>query len=332
MLVRSMIRTINGVYQASVTTEVDSVDSVYIAAYGEPRVDTAGSIPYTSALTPPATAIAFDTAVDLPTVPAAGSAAVAPAVGPSSLSLAGSGTLTGATITANAGFFNGKLQVSGDFDIRVHLLSAPDTIDASAVDGYAIGLGAFDSLVAGAPATLVTWGGHHGAPRISHRRRTVAAAAATEVAGIDRASIAGIYLRLARTSGTMTAYYSLDNKVTWVPLGTSTSTLDTIAVGLFINSGSGVLQTALVSDALLQSVPVSGFTFTIVGGPNLRLIRSQSPHMFQLDGRLDPDAKAKVKGWVAEITTRIGAQKTLLFANPNVAATGVDGHETMQQL
>lgn len=40
----------NNYFSASVTTEADTLDMAYMDAYGEPRIDTAGTIPYTNSL------------------------------------------------------------------------------------------------------------------------------------------------------------------------------------------------------------------------------------------------------------------------------------------
>lgn len=334
MIAKTKLQIVNSVYQASVAVELDAVDTKYVAAYGEPRVDVAGVIPYVSDLATPQTALAFDTAQDIGTVPVAGSNALLPAVGVRGYSISGSGTfLTNTAIVTNAGYFKGKLEVIGDFEIRVQLLSAPDVPDASIADGYGIGLGVFDSLAtAGEPVTLLTWGAHRGAPRISHRRRTTAGGSLTEVAGVAQASVTGVYLRIQRVSGVMTAAYSLNAGSTWTSLGTSTSALESVSVGFFVNSGDSGAQVATVTDLLLQTLPDEVTEFTIKGSPNLRYIRSQSPHTFQLDSKVDPDAEAKVKGWISEITERLTDAKDVLFTNEDPSVADADGDEKVISL
>lgn len=40
----------NNYFSSSLTTEADTLDMAYMDAYGEPRIDTAGVIPYTNSL------------------------------------------------------------------------------------------------------------------------------------------------------------------------------------------------------------------------------------------------------------------------------------------
>lgn len=47
----------NNLFSASVQTEADSLDMAYMDAYGEPRIDTSGTIPYTDHLGAPQTFI-----------------------------------------------------------------------------------------------------------------------------------------------------------------------------------------------------------------------------------------------------------------------------------
>jgi hypothetical protein len=153
-----------------------------------------------------------------------------------------------------------------------------------------------------------------------------------EVAGVNIASVSGLRLLVVRADASLTYKYSTDNGITYTTLGTSTVTASSVRAGLFANSGLSTLATVLVDEYVITSSPSNVSSFTIAGGPNLRYIRSQAPHTFRLDGKVDPDAKAKVRGWVAEVVRRISVAKTALLANQDPAASGVDGTVTLTRV
>lgn len=331
MLTRSTISTLNGVYTASVAVELDALDSVMTSAYGEPRIDTAGLIPFSSTLANPATSVALDYTADLGSVPAAGSALLTPTVGARAYTIQGSGTLsTDTAIVSNPGRFIGTQEIVGDFDIRAQLLSFTPVISVPAADGFAAGFLLSEGTGDSNAGTLFAWGAHRGTPAITHRRRATDGAALATVASVAMASPIGLYIRVVRSGNDLTGYYSVDAGTTWTALGTSVTTRAALRVGLFVNSGSNTVATLLATDVLLQTVPTEETSFTITGGPNLRYIRSQSPHTINLDGKVDPDALAKVKGWVDTLRSRLSTIKTTLYTNPNPKAAGADGAETVE--
>lgn len=321
MIVRKTLSVKNSVHKASIEVELDSLEMSYIQAHGEPKVDLAGIIPFTpSTPSTPSGALSFDIEGDIGSVPEAGSSSFND--GLDAYELNGSGTFPTAR-TSHPGFFKAKQEVIGDFRLRARLDHASGHLaDPSASDGFLIGLGIFLDDAAGAPGAILGWGGHNSALGINLWQRTVLDAAFSTINSVARTSPNGIYFEVVRDSDSLTFKYSTDNGDSWATIGTITITQQTLRVGLFINSGVATTAFAILSNVELVSLPTEEVnSFTILNGPDLVLLRSQSPHEFQLDGKTDGEAEAKVEGWSEEIEDRLKAAKDTLLTKANPTLT-----------
>jgi hypothetical protein len=250
------------------------------------------------------------------------------------------GTVTTATVTANAGLganayemeasgafgagyvstsgvFRRNTEVVGDFGVQVRLADV-DAFDPNPGDGFLVGLASMDSVADDAPSVLFGWGRDATTFGIYLRQRLTAGGACSVVATAAVANPRGVSLRMIRVGSVVTASYSLDAGATWIVVGTVSLARTTQTVGLFGNSGAtgtatqGVLTHATLSNS--ATGPVN--EFTILGGPDLVYVRSNSPHRLSLDGKTDPNAQAKVDGWAAEMKTRMSTAMAALMANP----------------
>ena len=321
MIVRKTLSVKNSVHKASIEVELDSLEMSYVQAHGEPKVDLAGAIPFTpSTPSTPSGTLSFDIEGDIGTVPVAGSSSFN--AGLDAYELNGSGTFNNGR-TNHPGFFKAKQEVIGDFRIRARLDHAHDYLaDPSAADGFLIGLGVFLDDDVDAAGVIFGWGGHQSPLGINLWHRAAAAGAFSTVNSVARSSPNGIYFEIVRDSDSLTFKYSTDNGESWATIGTVTITQQTLRVGLFLNSGVAAAAFAIMSNVELVSLPTEEVnSFTIANGPDLVLLRSQAPHEFQLDGKVDSEAEAKVIGWSAEIETRLKTAKDTLLTKANPTLT-----------
>lgn len=316
MLIKRVPSAVNNVYSVSIDVTVDSLEATYMAAYGEPRIDLAGVIPYNGIPTPSSVA-PLNITTDIGTVPVAGSVAAQPGVGPKAKLLLGSGTFPSGLIT-NPGLFHGADDVIGDFQADATLLSATPIPNVSAADGFGVGLAVFEEPGDGQPGLILGWGGHNSGYKVFLWRRSTVGGALTEVAAATLASPTGLRLRIVRSSQNLVCSYSLNGGASYTTLSTVVVAKTAVRVGAFANSGTSQVIQALIDDFAIQILPItSGSSFTIGGSPNLAYIRTNAPHVFSLSATTDPEAEAKVKGWGDTIVARIAAAKGALLANPN---------------
>ena len=91
MLIKTTLSVSDKVYAASVDVESDALETSYFQAYGEPKIDLAGVIPYVPASPQqPPGQIDLDSTVELGTPPAAGSVTDKPALGDAVVEIKGS--------------------------------------------------------------------------------------------------------------------------------------------------------------------------------------------------------------------------------------------------
>jgi hypothetical protein len=316
----------NNVYSTDLAVELNPLETAYVVAYGEPRVDLAGTINYHRVIDPTAQ-LPLNTETDIGTVPVAGSVVANAGLGDGAYEVTASGTLaTG--LTANPGFFKGNNEVVGDFRITMRLDDAYGYVDPAAVNGFVMGLVAMEDLNGDDPAVIFGWGGDHSATKILLWQRVATAGALAEIALAARANPRGLSFAMSRIGNLITGQYSVDNGANWITLGTATVTKQALMVGVLFSSGELTAASVVITGLkLVNSGVVPTDTFTIGGGPSLAYVRSQSPHHFQLDKNIDVEAKEKVAGWGDTITGRIqSAISTLLLnENPTVANTQTMG-------
>jgi hypothetical protein len=320
MIITKSIEPVAGSFKASVSVEVDPVETSYFTAYGEPRVDRVGSFPYVPEVPQQTLAIPL-TPSDLGTVAIPGSVSL-------NLGLAGYElTATGvfpATVTANPGLFYSNGQVIGDWQFVMRIDHVQGNIDPVATDGFMLGMGVFTAPGESAPGLLFGWGGSQSPLGIHFRQRTTEGGAMPTTTAVARPSSHGVLLKATRVSEVITMSYSLNNGLTYTQLGTATIALPGVSVGLFFNSGQATAAYAIVTQLSFETLPATApNTFVISGGPVLSLIRSNSPHQFSLDSAIDADAKAKVTGWANEMASRITTAKQALLMKPSPLATSV---------
>lgn len=318
----------NKLHTAQVSVTSDALENEYFTAYGEPRINLAGEIPFTPE-TPslPPGQIALNTELDLGSPDEAGSATELAAL--EALEIEGCGKFpTG--LTSTVGFFKHAREVVGDFEMRARIDDIDgglieSAVDPATVDGFRVGLAMLDGSAADDPGIIFGWGSHHSVRNLVLWHRTAKGGAYSIVNSVVRSDFRGLFLRLVRNSLTLSAYYSINNGSTWTLLGTTTLTVQSYRVGIFVNSGiEDELTTAVISNLTLTALPVEdGNVFTIEGGPLLAYMRSEAPHVFSLDGKTDPEAENKVAGWAAEIKTRLTTAKNDLFSD-NPAPNGGD--------
>jgi len=321
MLIQTTKSVANSVRRASIAVDLTSLEQSYCDAYGEPQIDLNGTITYvpSSEQTPP-DQIPMAVNEDIDTPPLAGSAANDSGLGLNGLVLKGSGVFPHA-LDSDVGFLHYALEVTSDFECKANLLSvhgglATSGTDPSTVDGFRAGIAVRFGADDDAPGLIFGWGSHNTAFNVALWQRTVAGAAYTIVNQVARSTPYGVFLRLTRTSLDCKAEYSFDNGTTWVTLATVTLSQQTYRVGLFVNSGTTGLATALFNQVSLTPEPSGNpQTFTIAG-TKMVYIASQSPHTFAQDGKTDPQAEAKVAGWATTIQARLAAAKTTLLLNP----------------
>ncbi|HSV27928.1 MAG TPA: hypothetical protein VLL76_00175 [Candidatus Omnitrophota bacterium] len=318
----------NKVHTAQVTVQTDALENEYFTAFGEPRIDLAGEIPFTpTAPSVPPGQITLDEEVDLGTPGASGDATEVAAL--DALEIKGAGKFP-TLLTDTVGFFKHAREVVGDFEMRARI----DYVDGGLVDsgadpttndGFRVGMALYDGDASDDPSIIFGWGAHQSAYNLVLWHRTAKDGAYSQINAIARSDFKGLFLRLVRESLTLKAYYSIDNGDTWNLMATTTLARQAYRVGLFINSGiDDELCTAVISSLSLTALPVEDQNiFTIEGGPNLAYMRSQSPHTFSIDGKVDPEAENKVSGWADEIKTRLVTAKSDLFSG-NPAPSGGD--------
>lgn len=319
--VTTQLNVSNLVYKGTVAVEFDSLDSSYAVAYGEPKVDLSGSIPFIppSPQQPPGQ-IELSLETDLGTVPVAGSATEVAGLG-GDLEVVGSGTFPTALDDTNA-FFKHAEEVVGDFEMKTRIDAAwggliTNGTDPATVDGFRIGLALYDGDESDDPSVILGWGSHNSAFNIALWERANKGGAYNEVNTVAKSSPSGIWLRFTRESAALTCEYSLDNGETWATIGAVTLSKQVYRVGLIVSSGDTTAVTAQFSGTSLTNTPVEDVNSFTIEGSNQVYLRSQSPHTFSLDGKVDPLAEHKVIGWMEEIKNRISTAMTDLRTNPN---------------
>lgn len=334
MLLTQQITAVNLVSAGSMSVDVDALESAYIKAYGEPTIDLGGSIAYVPLATGP-DVLAFDTALDIGTGISGGQATPVPGYGIGGFDVVGRGGMP-AGLFSVGGFFNGRQNVTTDFTLEGRVLlgipGATLTPPAPA-QGLVQGVALFEALATDAPAIffgLIQPTG--GARELSVHQRTTTAGALVRMWGVSLPSYAGILLKIVRTASIFTFTYSIDGGVTWVAAPANVgATASSYAAGLFVNNGSNTLldslNRVLVDKVILRKGNLGYFTIINSGSA---LMRSQSPHQLSLDGKVDPEAENKVKGWLSTIRDRLVVAKTTLMANDNPVNEASTGTVTEQ--
>lgn len=318
MIVKTQHSVVNRVYQASLLVDFDAQEARYSKAYGEPSVNVAGEIPYDAGDPPPPQDLVFDLEQDIGPAAVGGTAVYNSASQNWEIEAAGVLGVDQATVT---GFHKGYKDVIADVILETQL----DFIDELPVEGmagdYLVGFCVLPGTDAAndLAGIFFGWGELGGVRGIWAFEKDKGGTGTVLGSLVPRSQPNGVYLRMVRVSADLTLSYSLNNGQTWSVL--STAELDAAAprMGLFTSSGDNdAVVNALFSKIRSQTLPVpTPGTFVIQGGPTYELIRSMSPHVFQLDGKTDPEAQAKVHGWAAEIRSRIEVAKDELLANPD---------------
>jgi hypothetical protein len=171
-----------------------------------------------------------------------------------------------------------------------------------------------------------------GTKELAIYQRSTTGGVLTRKAGLVPSSYEGLLLRVVRTSSTFVFTYSLDGGTTWVTLSAAVgATAASYHAGLFVNNGSltlsDSLQLAIVDSTVLRKGSLGYFTILNAG---TALMRGQSPHQLALDGKVDPEAENKVKGWNAEIRDRLIIAKTTLLLQENPVNAASAGSTTEQ--
>jgi hypothetical protein len=319
MLISIQKTVSNKLHTAQVSVTTDALENEYFTAYGEPKIDLAGEIPFTpTAPSIPPGQITLDEEADLGQPGASGSADELTAL--DALEIQGAGKFP-ALLDDSVGFFKHAREVTGDFEMRARIDDIDgglieSLVDPTTVDGFRVGMALFDGDEGDDPSVIFGWGSHHSGRNLVLWHRTTKGGAYSAINTLARSDYRGLFLRLVRNSLTLSAYYSIDNGSTWSLMATTTLAVQSYRVGLFVNSGvADELTTAVISNLTLTALPVEdGNVFTIEGGPLLAFMRSQAPHVFSLDGKTDPEAENKVAGWADEIKQRLVTAKSTLFS------------------
>jgi hypothetical protein len=318
MIITSKFSVINLVYSNTLVVTFDAQETRFAKAYGEPRIDVAGVIPYDAGEPAPPVNLAFTIEEDIGAPLVGGAAAFNNASANWEISAVGDTTLTPGTVV---GFHKGFEEVLGNVLLATQIDYVAGNVDEGVGDDYLIGFcvlpgtDAADDLA----GLFFGWGQYNSVRRIFAFEKTKGGAGVLIGAPVARPSPNGLYLRMTREADAYTFEYSLNNAQTWAVLGSTTLGSAAPRLGLFVSSGDDLTPaTALFSNLAATTLPVpTPGTFTILGSPDMRLMRSQGPHTFQLDGKVDPQAKEKVEGWSAEISARLSAAKATLLANPD---------------
>lgn len=321
MLIKTSTKSANKVWSGTVEVEADALEQQYFTAYGEPQIDLAGDIPYVpNAPALPPGQITLDSESDIGTPPVSGEAVDEPGI--DGLNIKGSGVFPTNT-EDTVGFFKFTQEVVGDFEFKCRIDYVDGGLidsgaDPTTVEGFRVGLMLQYGDGSDDPAVLFGWGSHLSAFNLALWHRLATHGQFAEINSVSRDNYRGLFLKLTRESLSLKAEYSTDNGQTWNMLATTTLQRQAYRVGLFINSGTAELANALITNLSLTQSPVQNVNiFTIGGSPKLAYMRSQAPHTFALDGKVVEEAENKVKGWVAEIQSRLSAAKTTLFQNPS---------------
>lgn len=334
MLLTSQVTAINLVYTGSVSVELDSLENAYVKAYGEPTIALGGQIPYET-LSNGSDVLPFDTSLNIGVAASGGFATPLPGLGAGAYDLVGRGGMPSLAGSVS-GFFYGRSAVSTDFTMvsrRIVAIAGDTATPPAPTAGMVQALAMFESLTTGGPVIffgLVQL--PDGALELAVCRRAIADDELVRVAGITLSSYDGLLLRIIRTGTSLAFAYSQDAGVTWTTLQAAVSaSAATYAVGWFLNNGSMTLSDSinrmLVDSTVLQKGLLGYFSYLNAG---TALFRSQAPHQFSLDGKVDPEAENKVKGWVAEIRARLIAAKTALMAQENPVNAASAGTTTEQ--
>lgn len=334
MLLTSQVSAINLVFTGSVSVELDALENAYVKAYGEPTIELGGVIPYTTLDAGP-DVLAFDTSVDIGAGISGGAATVVPGLGVGGLNLVGRGGMPSG-LAAVSGFFHGRQNVGTDFTLESRVIvgipGATVTPPAPA-EGLVQALALFETLATDGPVIffgIVQPTG--GTKELAIYQRSTTGGVLTRKAGLVPSSYEGLLLRVVRTSSTFVFTYSLDGGTTWVTLSAAVgATASSYHAGLFVNNGSltlsDSLQLAIVDSTVLRKGSLGYFTILNAG---TALMRGQSPHQLALDGKVDPEAENKVKGWNAEIRDRLIIAKTTLLLQENPVNAASAGSTTEQ--
>lgn len=317
MLVSKSVSVVNNLWTASVGVTFTALEADYAKAYGEPIIERNGVIPFTPGEeieAPEQLPLDQTTDLEAPLTPGT----FAPVSGAEGVRLTGAGEWS-RTLLAQ-GFWAYNDEVIGDFQFVARLEALFGQANPAAVDGFSVGLLLKRSDADASDAIILGYGGH-GAPAVielleREESDPVGYSLVNETA--FPAVPMGILFRMTRTSASLLAEYSIDNGATWGVAGTVTMAGQTWKAGLFVSSGDvTAVATALFTNLSLSAhpVPPQG-TFTIAG-ENRALMRSQAPHVLSLNGNLDTEAEAKVRGWADEIKARLVTAKAALFASPN---------------
>lgn len=333
MLLASQTQAVNHVTTGSMSVEFDTLESAFAKAYGEPSVDLGGVIPYSPLVTGP-DILAFDTALNVGTA-TGGSAVPVPGYGVGGFAVYGRGGMPAGLYSLD-GYFSGRQSVGTDFTLEARILAAIPgaTLTVPAPDqGLVEGIALFETLTTDGPVIL--FGICHptaGITELSIHQRTTTAGVLVRKAGVVLSSYAGVMVRVVRTGALFVFTYSIDGGVTWIAIDPAVgATAASYACGLFVNNGSLTLADSLnrvLFDKVVLRKGKIGY-FTIIG-TNLSLMRSQSPHQLALDGKTDPEAENKVKGWLAAIRLRLIDAKVALLAQPNPVNETANGTTTEQ--
>jgi hypothetical protein len=325
MIIRTQKTVQNFTFTGQVDVEFSTLETAYAKAYGEPSIDLNGTIPYQASAVAP-NQVPFDYSANIGQTPPPAGGSMTAVAGTGGHLLNGSGTFSTA-LTDTIGFFSGAEELVGDFELKARIDYVDgglfDTAtDPTTVDGFRVGLLIQYGNDSNGPSVLFGWGAHNSPYNLVLWNRTSTGGGYVSAGSVALADPTGLYLRLSRSATTLTASYSTDNGVTWSTLGTVPLAGAAYRVGLFMNSGTPNLATALLSGRSLVRTADSGTGEFAIQGSKYALIRSQSPHIFKLDGRVDPEAEAKVLGWIEEVKTRLTTAKNDLMANGSPESSG----------
>lgn len=335
MLITSQTKAVNLVFTGSMGVEFDTLEGEYAKAYGEPSIELGGVIAYTPLPSGP-DILAFDTSIDIGAGASGGSATPVPGYGSGGLDVRGRGGMPGSLLLDCSGFFTGRQNVTTDFTLESQLLlqvpGATLTLPAP-TEGLVMGLALFEALNAGAPTIffgVVQPTG--GSLELAIHQRPTTGGALVRKAGVALSSYMGVMLKIVRAGATFAFTYSLDGGTTWQTMTAAVgATASSYAAGLFVNNGSQTLSDslnrALFDGTVLRKGTLGYFTILNAGSA---LLRSQSPHQFSLDGKVDPEAENKIHGWLAAIRRRSIDAKTALMANDNPVNEAAAGSSTEQ--
>lgn len=322
MLLTTTITALNNTYTASVQVDFDALETSYATAYGEPYIDVAGNIPYVSSAAP-AGAISLNTGLDIGTPFSAGSDKVNPGLGTGGWEMTGYGSAPVNELSL-VGHFRGNAGVTTDFTLVGRLDSFTVPLPIGGTETFLNGLYIADGLATGSACMFIGWAAVQGSLVLSAYQRAADNSALTLIASAPAVTDqTGVTFQIARTSGTVVLSYSLDNGTTWNTLGSPITFNPTAtAAGLFLNNAKSVSASAATAVWANVALASGGTINTMaLGGPNQRLMRSQSPHQLSLSTVTDPQAVGKLQGWIAAIKSRLTAAKVTMMSNPNPALT-----------